>query len=124
MSELNPHPYYGPCDSIAHGKCAECMRIGEIPEESVDGGARPCSHPTHKRWIRESDANVMVCNSCEARSFDGGKTWDGGARELELAAQEALRLLETMDNEMYLPFRAEVKKTVEALRAAVDRRKR
>jgi hypothetical protein len=49
---------------------------------------------------------------------------DGGARELEQAAQDALRLLETMDNEMYLPFRAEVKKTCEALRLAVDRRKR
>lgn len=23
------HPYYGPCDSIADGKCAECVSIIE-----------------------------------------------------------------------------------------------
>jgi hypothetical protein len=55
----HPHPNYGPCDAIANGLCAECMRIGEIPNvapapsrlEQLEGIVRLLSKSRLCEWI-------------------------------------------------------------------------
>lgn len=31
MPENDPHPWYGPCDAIADGECAECRAVASDP---------------------------------------------------------------------------------------------
>lgn len=104
---LNPHPWYGPCDSLAPGgRCAECLKLRALPiEDAMEVAAKIVG--TYVNRIGAYDTSETEFQQYESELIDEIARAITAAREAErqkcAAVVEAAREMVTQPGLRYLP---------------------